>query len=131
MEPDDVFGLEPSLEEGLEKLWPKVGGGSAGTPSWSRLETCCWRSCRLGWPGSRKWPDGPRGWAGGAFWSLPGPGDTDREDSGGEDWREAAGEEACLGILGRSERSGREKREDSLFAAMMMCLRAAESGSLG
>ena len=41
MEPDEVFGLEPSLEEGLEKLWPKVGGGSTGAAASSLAETCC------------------------------------------------------------------------------------------
>jgi hypothetical protein len=41
MDPDEVFGLEPSLEDGLEKLWPKVGGGSTGAVASSLRETCC------------------------------------------------------------------------------------------
>ena len=42
-DPEEVFGLEPSLEDGLEKLWPKVGGDSTGAAGSSLLETCCWR----------------------------------------------------------------------------------------
>ena len=39
-DPDEVFGLEPSLEEGLEKLWPNVGGDSTGAVGSSVVETC-------------------------------------------------------------------------------------------
>lgn len=41
IEPEEVFGLEPSLEEGLEKFWPKVGGGNTGAPTALSLTTCC------------------------------------------------------------------------------------------
>lgn len=52
---------------------------------------------------------------------MPGAGERDRGAFVGLGSREvAAGEEACLAMVGRSERSGREKSEESRFAAMTM-----------
>lgn len=82
------------------------------------LATCCRRSCRVGWPGSRYCPEGPRGCVG-ALCSFEGPGERARCCSGGEGPRETAGDEECLAIVGRSALSGLEKREDNLFAAMV------------
>ena len=56
-DPAEVFGLDPSLEEGLEKFWPKVGGGNTGGAA---SAYCCWRSCSVGCEGSRNGPEGAR-----------------------------------------------------------------------
>lgn len=119
-DPVEVFGLEPSLEEGREKFWLKVGGGNTGGTASLPLANCCWRSCKVGWAGSKNGPEGARGWLGWAFWSLPGPGERARGLSGGDGSLDRAGEEVFRGMAGRSERSElMEKREDNLFAAMM------------
>ena len=62
--------------------------------------------------GSRNGPEGTRDCEGAAFCSLPGAGERDRAAPESED--------AFLAMVGRSERSGLENREDSLLAAMMM-----------
>ena len=118
-DPDEVFGLEPSLEEGLEKFWLKVGGGNTGGATSLPLTNCCWRSCKVGCEGSKNGPEVARVWFGWTFWSLPGPGERARGLSGGDGSLDIAGEEECRGMAGRSERSELvEKREDNLFAAM-------------
>jgi hypothetical protein len=119
-DPVDVFGLEPSLEEGLEKFWLKVGGGNTGGAASLPFANCCWRSCRVGCEGSRNGPEGTRGGFGWTFWSLPGPGERARAFSGGDGSLVKAGDELFRGMAGRSERSEfMEKSEDNLFAAMM------------
>jgi hypothetical protein len=119
-DPVEVFGLEPSLEEGLEKFWLKVGGGNTGGAVSLPFANCCWRSWRVGCEGSRNGPEGTLGGFGWTFWSLPGPGERARAFSGGDGSLVRAGDEWFRGMAGRSARSEfMEKREDNLFAAMV------------